>query len=30
MHANYIKERLDGEREEMRRFYLAHYSPLWD
>ena len=29
MHANYIKEHIDDEGEEMRQFYLAHFSSLW-
>ena len=29
MHANHIKEHIDDEGEEMRRFYLAHFSSLW-
>lgn len=29
MHADYIKEHLNGYGEEMKRFYLAHFAPLW-
>ena len=29
-HANYIKEHIDDEGEEMRQFYLTHFSSLWD
>lgn len=29
LHANYIKEHIDDEGEEMRQFYLTHFSPLW-
>lgn len=29
MHADYIKEHLDEYREEMKRFYLTHFKPLW-
>lgn len=29
MHAGYIKEHIDDEGEEMRQFYLAHFSSLW-
>lgn len=29
MHASYIKEHIDDEGEEMRQFYLAHFSSLW-
>ena len=29
-HENYIKEHMDDEGEEMRRFYLSHFSPLWE
>lgn len=29
IHANYIKEHLNDEGEDMRRFYLAHFSSLW-
>lgn len=30
LHANYIKEHLDEEGEAMKRFYLTHFSSLWD
>lgn len=30
MHANYIKEHINDEGPEMRQFYLAHFSSLWD
>lgn len=30
MHANYIKEHIAEEGEAMERFYLAHFSSLWD
>lgn len=30
MHANYIKEHLGDEGEEMRSFYLKHFSALWE
>ena len=30
MHANYIKEHIDEQGEEMRQFFLAHFSGLWD
>ncbi len=30
LHANYIKEHLEEEGEEMARFYLTHFSSLWD
>lgn len=30
MHANYIKEHLDDDGEEMKRFYISHFSSLWD
>lgn len=29
MHADYIKEHIDDEGEEMKRFYLAHFGSLW-
>ncbi|MDE6420058.1 MAG: hypothetical protein K2K87_05970, partial [Lachnospiraceae bacterium] len=29
-HANYIKEHIDDEGEEMKQFYLTHFSSLWD
>lgn len=29
MHADHIKEHIDEEGEEMRQFYLAHFSSLW-
>lgn len=29
MHANYIKEHIDDEGEEMMQFYLEHFSSLW-
>ena len=29
MHADYIQEHIDDEGEEMRQFYLAHFSSLW-
>lgn len=29
IHANYIKEHLNDEGKDMRRFYLAHFSSLW-
>lgn len=29
MHADYIKEHLNEESEEMRQFYLTHFSSLW-
>ncbi|MDE5801955.1 MAG: hypothetical protein K2I22_03445 [Lachnospiraceae bacterium] len=28
--ANYMKEHIDDQGEEMRRFYLTHFSSLWD
>lgn len=28
--ANYIKEHVEDQGEEMRGFYLTHFSPLWD
>jgi hypothetical protein len=30
MHANHIKEHLDDVGEEMKQFYIAHFSALWD
>ena len=30
MHANYIKEHLADEGEEMKQFYISHFSALWD
>ena len=30
MHANHIKEHLEDEGEEMKQFYLSHFSLLWD
>ena len=30
MHANYIKEHLDDQSGDMKEFYLAHFSALWD
>lgn len=30
MHANYIKEHINDEEEEMKRFYISHFSSLWD
>ena len=30
MHANYIRDHLQDEGEEMARFYYAHFSTLWD
>lgn len=29
MHADYIREHADADGEEMRRFYIAHFSFLW-
>ena len=29
MHAEYIKEHIEDEGEEMKQFYLKHFSPLW-
>ncbi|MCM1298448.1 MAG: hypothetical protein NC203_02375 [Firmicutes bacterium] len=29
-HANYIKEHIDDQGREMKRFYLTHFSSLWD
>lgn len=29
-HANYIKKHMNDEGEEMRQFYMAHFSSLWD
>ncbi|MBD5467463.1 MAG: hypothetical protein HDR21_04830 [Lachnospiraceae bacterium] len=29
-HANHIKEHIDDEGEEMKQFYLTHFSSLWD
>ena len=29
-HANYIKEHINDQGEEMREFYLTHFSSLWD
>lgn len=30
MHANYIKEHLDLQGEDMKDFFVSHFSPLWD
>ena len=30
MHANYIRDHLTDEGEEMARFYRSHFSSLWD
>ncbi|MBP3705604.1 MAG: hypothetical protein J6I98_08740, partial [Clostridia bacterium] len=30
MHANYIKEHIDEQGEEMKQFFLTHFSGLWD
>ena len=30
MHANYIRDHLTDEGEEMARFYYSHFSSLWD
>ena len=30
MHANYIKTHIDDEGEEMKKFYISHFSSLWD
>ena len=30
MHANYIKEHLDAQGEEMIDFFISHFSALWD
>lgn len=30
LHANYIKSHLDEAGEEMKQFYIAHFSMLWD
>ncbi|MDE7263493.1 MAG: hypothetical protein K2N64_02370 [Anaeroplasmataceae bacterium] len=30
MHANYIRDHLKEEGEEMQKFYLTHFSSLWD
>lgn len=29
MYADDIKEHMNDYREEMKRFYLAHFAPLW-
>lgn len=29
-HANYIKAHMDDDGEEMKQFYLTHFSSLWD
>ena len=29
MHADYIREHADADGEEMRRFYIAHFSSMW-
>ncbi|MBQ9123652.1 MAG: hypothetical protein IJY10_09220 [Lachnospiraceae bacterium] len=30
MHANYIKEHLEESTENMKHFYITHFSSLWD
>ena len=30
MHANHIKEHLDDQGQDMKEFYISHFSALWD